>query len=101
MKPYHHPLTETYDACETTAGKPTMNTWAFASMVCNGATGRIESDQAKYIEAVKQMLTVVGTDLDHDALIKIAKFDDGAMLRLINIVNEGLELSIDKAVGAK
>lgn len=85
-----HPLAEMHDARPETDNEETINSWAFASMIAHVSSGRMEGDRLTAVGMAKDCIQKVSPLYDCSRLIEDAKTDEGLM-RLINVINEGIE----------
>jgi hypothetical protein len=89
-----HPLSDT----NTVNGEDTMNTWAFASLVCGTATGRLEDGNKD--RAVSMLISEGVLDVKNwQARLQLCEQLDAVYVQLINDLHSKLEQKIDKAFG--
>lgn len=98
---FWHPLSKMISEQESGLEGGGLNLWASASFMVNAAAGWLKElpdtpDQA--IAAITDAVSGVAPTVSIPQLMRAARYDDAALLKLIGLVQDGLQQKIDRAI---
>lgn len=97
---FWHPLGETISEEKSGVDGGAMNLWMAASLMINAAAGWLEEpsdNPAIPLSAITEAANCVAPTTSVPKLLRAARYDDAALLKLVGLVKDGLRQKIDRA----
>ena len=95
---FWHPLSESFSEKESGVAGGAMNMWASASLLTNVAMGWVESsDISKPLGIVKESVSRTAPTVSLPALMDSARYSDPALLKLVGLVKDGLDVAMSES----
>ena len=96
---FWHPLSEIKSEEESGIEGGLMNLWASASIFISAAMGWSDLDATASLKVVEKQVGSVAPTVSIPELMRAARYDDAALLKLAGLVHQGLSQQFEKALG--